>query len=188
VITDIFFGEVNLSARLPVIFLNEENDMNMTQSMYPGLNNILMYSEALHVGYRWYNAHNVVPAFAFGHGLSYTEFEYSNLKIQRRSVSFSVNNIGKADGAEVSQLYLGFPAFAEEPPKQLKGFKKIVLKAGENARVTFDLTDRDLSIWDVASAQHRWSLVPGEFDVMIGTSSEDIRLVGILSNSEVVAV
>merc|ERR1712070_964192 len=240
-----------------------ENEVEMTPDMYPGKNGISVYSEGLEVGYRWYNAHNVKPAFAFGHGLSYTQFEYSDLQINQRSVSISVKNTGDVDGAEVPQLYLGFPASAQEPPKQLKGFQKIQLKSGASATVTFPLTDRDFSIWEFslptsncsggafeqdidyhnekkqtsafahsvdeccalcasnddcqaftldaktcwmkASADGRqgkpgaqsgvckkeagwgrWSLVPGEFDVMVGASSEDIRLSGKFSNTEFV--
>merc|ERR1719473_1511603 len=120
----------------------------MTPDMYPGTgdskgkNVVSVYSEGLEVGYRWYTAHKVKPAFAFGHGLSYTQFEYSDLKVEQRSVSVSVKNVGDVDGAEVPQLYLGFPASAQEPPKQLKGFQKVTLKAGASETVTFELTDR----------------------------------------------
>merc|ERR1712000_290612 len=89
-ITDILFGEVNPTAWLPITFPKAENEMKMTNKMYPGQNGISIYSEALEVGYRWYNAHNAIPAFAFGHGLSYTQFQYSSLKIQGRSISCSV--------------------------------------------------------------------------------------------------
>merc|ERR1712000_566688 len=156
-ITDILFGEVNPTAWLPITFPKAENEMKMTKKMYPGQNGISSYSEALEVGYRWYNAHNVIPAFAFGHGLSYTQFQYSSLKIQGRSVSCSVTNTGKVDGAEVPQLYLGFPSPAQEPPKQLKGFKKIGLKAGASAIVTFHLADRDLSIWEAIRPKNNCS-------------------------------
>jgi hypothetical protein len=263
-IADVLCGEVNPSAKLPLTFPNKENEVEMTPDMYPGKNGISVYSEGLEVGYRWYNAHNVKPAFAFGHGLSYTQFEYSDLKVSQRSVSCSVKNVGDVDGAEVPQLYLGFPASAQEPPKQLKGFKKIQLKAGASATVTFPLTDRDFSIWDFslpssncsdgafeqdidyhnensqtsapassvdeccalcatngdcnaytlfdgtcwmkANTEGRtgksgaqsgvctkgpeppaqWSQVSGDFDVMVGASSEDIRLSGKLSNGELV--
>jgi len=185
-IADVLFGDVNPSARLPLTFPNSENDINMTQEMYPGKNGISVYSEGLEVGYRWYNAHDVAPAFPFGHGLSYTPFLYSGLKVQGRTVSCSVKNTGDVDGAEVPQLYLGFPASAQEPPKQLKGFQKVMLKAGDSATVTFELADRDLSIWDVSSSQ--WSVVAGDFDIMVGASSEDIRLTGTLASLALVTV
>lgn len=147
-IADVLFGTVNPSARLPITFPNKENEVGMSQDQYPGTKGISVYSEGMEVGYRWYNAHNVKPAFAFGHGLSYTQFEYSDLQINQRSVSVKIHNTGDVDGAEVPQLYLGFPTSAHEPPKQLKGFQKVHLKAGKKAKVTFPLTDRDFSIWD----------------------------------------
>lgn len=185
-IGDILFGDTNPSARLPITFPNAENEMQMTPEMYPGKNGISIYSEALEVGYRWYNSHGIKPAFAFGHGLSYTTFQYDDLKVNGRSVSFSVKNVGKLTGSEIPQLYVTFPESAKEPPRQLKGFKKVALEAGGTTVVTFQLTDRDLSIWD--GAGHDWSLVTGEFDVMVGASSDDIRLTGKLSSSSVVTV
>ena len=113
-ITDVLVGDVNPAARLPITFPTKENEMQMTQEMYPGQNGISLCNEALEVGYRWHNAHGVAPAFPFGHGLSYTQFEYSDLKIQGRSVSCLLKNVGEVDGAEVAQLYLGFPASAQD--------------------------------------------------------------------------
>jgi len=185
-ITDVLVGNVNPAARLPITFPKEENDMNMSHDMYPGNNGISLYSEALQVGYRWYNAHNVIPAFSFGHGLSYTEFEYSDLKVKGRSVSFSIKNAGKVDGAEVPQMYLGFPVSSQEPPKQLKGFTKLTLKPDETKSVTFDLVDRDMSIWDISATEHQWSVVSGDFQVMVGPSSDNIRLTGTLTEAVVV--
>merc|ERR1711974_177739 len=121
-----------------------------------------------------------------GHGLTFTTFQYSDLKISDRSISCTVTNSGDRDASEVPQLYLGFPASAEEPPKQLKGFQKVNLKAGESATVTFKLSNRDLAIWDTSAAE--WSVVEGEFDVMVGSSSEDIHLTGTLGNTAVVTV
>merc|ERR1711937_1040579 len=130
-ITDVLVGAVNPAAKLPITFPQEENDMNVTHDMYPGDNGVSIYSEALKVGYRWYDTDSMTPAFCFGHGLSYTQFKYSSLKVEGRSVSFSVKNVGNVTGGDVPQMYLGFPDSAQEPPKQLKGFKKVVLKSGE---------------------------------------------------------
>lgn len=101
---------------------NKENEMEMTTKQYPGILLENSYSEKLNVGYRWYNAHNVKPAFEFGFGLSYTVFEYDNLAISGRTVSFSILNAGFYNGCEIAQLYVDFPATAGEPPRQLKGF------------------------------------------------------------------
>jgi beta-glucosidase len=132
---------------------------------------------------RWYCRYasnpSVKPAFPFGHGLSFTTFAYSALKVSGRSISFTVENSGGVAGAEVPQAYIEFPASAEEPPKQLKGFSKVMLAAGESTTVTFELDDRSFSIWDVST--HAWTVVPGSFGVHIGSSSDDIRLTGSVS-------
>jgi beta-glucosidase len=112
--------------------------------------------------------------YPFGHGLSYTTFDYKQVQVQGRKVTVDVENSGKVHGKEVVQLYLGFPKEAGEPPKLLKGFSKIALEANEKKTAEFELRDRDLSIWDVET--HAWKLVKGEFDIYIGSSSRDIRL------------
>merc|ERR1712118_123201 len=118
-ISDVIFGDANPGGKLPITFPTKENEMEMTQEQWPGVNGISYYSEGLEVGYRWYDAHNVKPAFPFGHGLSYSKFEYSNLKISGRKVTCTVKNTGAVDGSEAAQLYLKFPSAAGEPPKQL---------------------------------------------------------------------
>ena len=94
-------------------------------------------------------------------------------------MNFTVQNTGTIGGAEVVQLYLGFPAAAGEPPRQLKGFEKVELEAGAKTAVSLALDDRSFSIWDVTKAD--WAVVNGEFQVMIGSSSRDIRLHGALT-------
>lgn len=122
-ITDVLFGVVNPGGKLPITFPTKENEMEMTSHQYPGVNDISVYSEKLEVGYRWYDAHKVNPAFPFGHGLSYTKFDFSGLKISGRTVTCNVKNSGKMDGNEAVQLYLEFPSSAGEPPKQSRAFK-----------------------------------------------------------------
>ena len=115
-------------------FPNEENEQHFTKEQYPGINNTIKFSEKLNMGYRWYDSHNVEPAYPFGHGLSYTTFDYKNETLgvsANKTVSLSVMNNGTRPGKEVVQLYLGFPASAGEPPKLLKGFQKISLMPGE---------------------------------------------------------
>ena len=155
-----FFGRVNPSGRLSVSLPNRENEVGFAPAAYPGLppcppanktcdnGQHANYTEGLEVGYRWYDAHNVAPAFAFGHGLSYTTFAYKCLRASTTAVTVDVQNTGSVDGAEIAQLYLGFPASAGEPPKQLKGFEKVQLKAGETRTVTFPLNDRAVSVWE----------------------------------------
>jgi beta-glucosidase len=133
------------------------------------------YTEGLEVGYRWYDAHGVTPAFAFGHGLSYTTFGYSGLSVGAdRAVSATVTNTGKVRGAEVAQLYLRYPEAAGEPFKQLRGFQKVMLEPGATAIVHFALPDRWLSTWDEGA--HAWKLARGTFAVHVGASVADIRL------------
>ena len=129
----------------------------------------------------YYDQHriNFTTGFPFGHGLSYTQFDYSALRVTRTGVSLTVANSGAVAGAEIVQLYLGFPATAGEPPRQLKGFKKIKLAAGARAIVTIPLSERELSTWDVAS--HSWKVAGGKFTVLVGASSRDIRLTGSLT-------
>jgi len=190
-VADVLFGKVNPSGKLPLTFPNGENDTEITQAQWPGLPDAskptyAYYTEKLLVGYRHYDAHNIsfTTGFPFGHGLSYTTFDYSNLKVQRNSssdggiqVAFTVKNSGKVAGAEVAQLYLGFPGTAGEPLRQLKGFGKTkVLAAGEVQQMQLNLRQRDTSIWDVV--RHGWSVVPGKYQVSIGSSSRDFRLQG----------
>ena len=172
-------GGANPSARLPLTLPTKENEMEMTPSQWPGVESagdptpVSTYSEGLEIGYRWYDAHGVAPAYAFGHGLSYTTFAYANLTVDAAaaSASFTLRNTGKLAGAEVAQLYLAFPASAGEPPHQLKGFEKVSLKAGAKQTVTFALDDRATSTWDVSA--HAWAEVRGEFGVAVGASSRD---------------
>jgi len=176
---DVLLGSVNPSGRLPLTFPNVENEMQFTPLQYPGINLETNYTEQLNVGYRWYASHQVVTAFPFGHGLSYTTFDYQNLTINNQHVRLSLANTGELEGAEVCQLYLVFPPIAMEPPLQLKGFQKILMKPGESVDVSFQLSDRAFSIWDVS--RHAWSVVRGDFGVLIGASSNDIRLRGTIS-------
>lgn len=181
-IAEVLFGDVNPGAKLPLTFPSVENETGFADDQWPGVNRTANYTEALEVGYRWYAAHpKVKPAFPFGHGLSYTAFKYSDLHVEGRSIQFRVQNIGKVGGSEVPQLYLKFPDSAGEPPKQLKGYSKISLGPDESQSIKFTLDDRSFSIWD--SAKHMWSIVQGDFGVMVGSSSEDIRLTGTVQSS-----
>ena len=144
---------------------------------YPGDGVTVHYSEGLKVGYRAYQSHGVAPLFPFGYGLSYTSFRFSDLKTAKQPgrvqfiVSFRVTNMGKRAGAEVAQLYLGFPPIAEgnEPPLQLKGFRKVMLNPGESKVVELQMDPRAFSFWSATA--HAWQIAPGTFRVMVGDSS-----------------
>ncbi|MDB6121080.1 MAG: Beta-glucosidase [Pedosphaera sp.] len=182
-LASVLFGDVNPSGKLPVTFpTNASQVPASTPAQFPGINGHVSYSEQLQIGYRWYDASNASPLFAFGHGLSYTTFAYSNLTVGavspsgQAAIGLDLYNIGNRAGSEVVQLYLGFPPGAGEPPRQLKGFKKVFLSAGATAHVNFTLIWEDLACWD--SLMHQWTVPPGTFQVMLGASSRDIRLAG----------
>jgi beta-glucosidase len=134
------------------------------------------------VGYRWYDSKEVPVQFPFGHGLSYTEFEYSNAKASKTDmtadgtikVSVDIRNTGDVDGAEVVQLYIADPiASIDRPSKELKGFEKVWLKAGEKKTVTFEIDSDDLSFYDVTKGG--WNAEAGEFLALIARSAGDVR-------------
>ncbi|MEJ5200543.1 MAG: metallopeptidase TldD-related protein, partial [Anaerolineae bacterium] len=137
--------------------------------------------EGIFVGYRYYDAKEVTPLFPFGHGLSYTEFAYSDLQVtptvkrgEPVAVSVTVKNVGERAGKEVVQLYVrDVQARLPRPPKELKRFAKISLAPGEAQTVRFELDERALAFYDPDSKA--WVAEPGEFEVLIGSSSRDIR-------------
>jgi beta-glucosidase len=179
-IARLLFGDVNPSGKLAMTFpANEHQGAGASFLDYPGDGMTANYSEGVLVGYRHYDAKNQEPLFPFGYGLSYTTFRYGDLQVERTSdeqttVKVRVTNAGTREGAEVVQLYLGSPAAAEEPPKQLKGFEKILLKPGESKVVTMKLDKDSLAAWDTES--HAWKVYPGTYSIMAGSSSRDIRL------------
>lgn len=177
-ITNVLFGKVNPSGKLPETFPVKVTD-NPAFGNYPGEKNVVNYAEGISVGYRHYDTRNIEPLFPFGHGLSYTTFKYSDLKIAKAGktfvASFKLKNTGKTDGAEVAQLYIHDLVSSEPRPlKELKNFEKIFLKAGETKWVSFEITDENLSFF--SEKQNKWVVEPGEFEVQIGSSSGDIRL------------
>jgi beta-glucosidase len=184
----VLFGEVNPSGRLPITFERRWEDNPVHDSYYPeaGTKRVV-YKEGVFVGYRGYERNGTKPLFPFGHGLSYTAFRYSNLRVSQAAgeptvwrVSFDVTNTGAREGAEVAQVYVGdHHAKVPRPAKELKGFSKINLRPGETRRVTVPLDRRALSYYDVNGKQ--WVAEPGVFDVLVGRSSEQIELRGKLN-------
>jgi beta-glucosidase len=136
-----------------------------------------IYDEGLKVGYKWFDAEKKTPAYPFGFGLSYTSFEYSNLKAvgeKSLSVTFTVRNKGARAAREIAEVYLSLPASAGEPPKRLIGWGKLDLQPGESKTVTLNVDPLYLSIFDVEG--NRWKIVPGEYRVMAGPSSATLPL------------
>ena len=190
-LADVLTGKVNPSGRLPfsVPFRYEDGPIR-TEAQYPGIKEEgdqfwqTHYSEGVYVGYRWYSSKDIPVQFPFGHGLSYTAFEYGNAKASKASmkadgtikVSVEVTNAGDYDGAEVVQLYISDPeSTIDRPVKELKNFEKVWLKAGETRTVTFEIDAEDLSYFD--AEEHAWVAEPGEYQALVGSSSEDIRSV-----------
>lgn len=185
-IASLLFGDVNPSGKLPITIARRDEDLaTRTKEQYPGVNGKVSYSEGIFVGYRHFDQNKIEPFYAFGHGLSYTDFAYRNMKIKtgdvRRGekvrVSLSVKNTGSVAGAEIVQLYVSDTASsAARPPKELKGFRKIALKPGEEKEVAFELDDRAFAFWN--DKTKAWTIEPGAFKVHLAASSRDVRLTG----------
>jgi len=176
-IAEVLCGEVNPSGKLSETFPNAmRKDLE-----YPGNGLVVEYKEKFDVGYRYYDKHPEEIMYPFGHGLSYTSFEYSNLVIseEKMSVEMTIKNDGDYDGAEIIQLYVGDPnATVVRPVKELKKFEKVFLKKGEEKRIKFVLTRDDLAYYNISL--HKWTVENGVYDIYIGSSSRDIRLKGSL--------
>jgi beta-glucosidase len=180
-IASILYGEANPSGKLPQTFPKTLGDMPArTQAQYPGTDGKAVYSEGLQVGYRWFDAQGIAPLFPFGYGLSYTTFRYGDLSVapQRDGarVQFTLANTGRRPGAEIGQVYVGFPAADGEPPRQLKGFEKVALEPGEARTVTVDLEPRAFQHW--STERSGWVATPGCYTVAVGSSSRDLPLQG----------
>ena len=180
-IAAVLFGNVNPSGKLPVTFPQRLADVPAsTHAQWPGVNGRVEYSEGLEIGYRWYDAKGIKPLFAFGSGLSYTTFAFSHLEVTPQVVaasgtvhaSIEITNTGKRRGADVVQLYVGHPASAGEPPKQLKGFRKVVLEPGQTGRVEFTIPARAFATWSVK--KHAWQVAQGSYRIMLGDASNHL--------------
>ena len=182
-LAQILFGEVNPSGKLPFSYLQERSQSPAFNGyMDPGLK--VKYAEGVFVGYRYYDRHQIDPLFPFGYGLSYTTFEYGNLRVEQAGgsawvVKADIKNTGKRAGEEVVELYVG-PEHCSvpRPLKELKGFGKVLLAPGETKTVSIPLNERAFQFYDPEKKQ--WTLEPGVFDVLVGASSRDIRLKGTI--------
>ena len=179
-LSDIIFGKINPSGKLPTTFPKSIED-TPAYATYPGKDLQMDYEEGLYIGYRWYDEEEIDPLFPFGHGLSYTSFDYSNLRAippkgnaSVAAFEFEISNTGDVAGKEVIQGYVNVPdSKIDRPRKELKKFTKIYLEPGETQKVKFELSERELSFWNVDL--HAWQVEPAEYIFEIGASANDIR-------------
>ena len=175
-IADILFGKVNPSGKLCETFPKKLRD----DFVNIGLESKITYAEQFNVGYRYYDKHTDEIWYPFGHGLSYTSFDYSNLKTVLNegiiNINFDIKNVGNVKGKEVAQIYFGKEQSAfTRPQKELKAFTKSEIAPNETMRVSISIPISDLGCYDVANS--KWAVEEGEYQIFIGSSSQDIRLV-----------
>ena len=179
-LSDIIFGKTNPSGKLPTTFPKSIED-TPAYATYPGKDLQMDYAEGLYIGYRWYDKEEIDPLFPFGHGLSYTSFEYSNLRAippkgnaSVAAFEFEICNTGDVAGKEIIQGYVKVSdSKIDRPRKELKKFTKISLEPGETQKIKFELSERELSFWNVDL--HAWQVEPAEYIFEVGASAKDIR-------------
>ena len=173
---------MNPSGKLPVTFEQRAEDNPSFPYYHLRNNNQTPYTEGVFIGYRGYDENKVEPQFCFGHGLSYTEFRYGKVQVTPKrirasdqvTVSVEVQNTGKRAGAETLQLYVHpVESRVKRPVKELRGFERVSLKPGETKTVRLTLPGTQLAFYDVKT--HAFVVEPGAFDLMVGSSSRDIR-------------
>ncbi|MBT6604408.1 glycosyl hydrolase [Candidatus Bathyarchaeota archaeon] len=181
-VTDVLFGDVNPSGKIAITFPEKIED-SPGYLNFPGENGAHMYAEGIFVGYRYYEKKKITPTFPFGYGMSYTEFQYSGLKLDKESmtneemltVTLSVTNTGKIAGKEIVQLYVApHGSKLKRPEKELKEFAKIHLEPSESKEISFELSERAFAYYDDHYAE--WIVDSGEYSILIGASSADIML------------
>jgi beta-glucosidase len=180
-IAELLFGDRSPSGKLPVSLERKWEDAAASGD-YPGLDHVVSYREGIFVGYRHFDRAEVKPLFPFGFGMSYTSFEYGDLKLERAGgsdaevkVSFKIKNTGKRLGAEIAQVYVqDIECSAPRPVKELKGFARVELEPGQSTDVSLTLDRSAFAFYD--SERHGWTVEPGEFRILVGGSSQDTPL------------
>ncbi|MGA3135454.1 MAG: glycoside hydrolase family 3 C-terminal domain-containing protein [Terracidiphilus sp.] len=190
-IANLLFGSVNPSGKLPITFPASVSQLPRPVIPIPtsttGTFDVDYTIEGFDVGYKWYEAQNLQPLFAFGYGLSYTSFSITNPQLTPDSspangfqVSFTVKNAGSLAGAEVAQVYLGLPSGIGEPPMRLVGWKKVSLQPGAQQTVTVTVdaagSSHPLSYWNMST--NGWVVAPGDYTVFVGNSSDNVKPAG----------
>lgn len=176
---ELIMGNANPSGRLNETYPIRYEDTPAYRN-FPSTERTAEYREAIYIGYRYYDTSKVRVQYPFGFGLSYTTFEYSDLKVDKNGIKVRVTNTGAYDGAEVVQLYVGLKnAIVFRPEKELKGFQKVFLKAGESAEVTIPFDDKTFRYWNVKT--DKWEIEMGNYEIMVGASVSDIRVKGTVA-------
>lgn len=178
-VVDLLTGKVNPSGKLNETYPLTYQDTPAIRD-YPSKERVSLYRESVFIGYRYYDTANVNVRYPFGYGLSYTTFAYSNLTVSKDGVRFTLKNTGKMDGAEIAQLYVGMAekekSLVFRPKKELKGFCKVFLKAGEEKEIFLPFDDRAFRYFNVKT--NRFETEGGRYEISVGASCEDIRLTG----------
>jgi beta-glucosidase len=199
-LANVIFGDVNPSAKLPVTFPKSDADLPHRSIVKPPRESTThgepdawkkiaaglpafqtTYDEGLKVGYKWYDAEKKQVLFPFGYGLSYSTYSYANLRVtpgatpgKKISLTFTITNTSNRAGAEIAEVYAALPAAAAEPPKRLVGWNKVKLNPAESKDVVVEVDPKYLSIFNVD--QNAWQLVPGDYTIMVGGSSQSLPL------------
>ena len=183
-LADVLTGKVNPSGKMPFTIPVKLGDSPAhAMGNYPGKDLKVNYEEGILVGYRWYDTKKIAPLYPFGYGLSYTQFEYSDLKTDQTNypkdgtikLSFNLKNTGEVAGAETTQLYVSDPECSVmRPTKELKGFRKVFLQPGESKTVNISVLISSLAFY--SEEDHGWVVEPGSFILQVNSSSADNRL------------
>ncbi len=180
-LAEVIFGKINPSGKLPVTFTKILEDVPAHKlGDFPGKNNIAVYREDIFVGYRYHDTYKVAPQFAFGHGLSYTSFDYSNLKLAKAAngsvtATFTLTNTGKIYGGEVAQLYVHKNNSAiTRAEKELKGFQKVFLQPNESKTVSITLNKDAFQYFD--EKKNDWNIEKGVYEIQAGGASDQVKL------------
>ena len=167
-------GQINPSGKLNETWPEKLED-NPSYPYFPSKERTAEYREGLYIGYRYYDTAGVPVRYPFGYGMSYTSFSYSDLKADETSVAFTITNTGKADGAEIAQVYVSCKdGKVFRPKKELKGFAKVFLKAGESKEITVTLDDKAFRYFNVKT--NKWEVETADYEICVGASVSDIRL------------
>ena len=188
-VAEILTGVISPSGKLPISIEHRWEDNPVSKSYYENMKfaeyKRTQYSEGIFMGYRGYDKSGIKPLYPFGYGLSYTTFAYGNLMVEKNGVNrvkvtFDISNTGKMDAAEVAQVYVhDVKSSVPRPYKELKGYEKVFLKKGETKRVTIELEDDAFSYYDMD--KQRFVVEKGDFEILVGTSSECLPLKGSIT-------